>query len=46
MLEPISNPNQWRLDLELAEPGATATGIGIYPLNTCRFPLDSDPVAA
>ena len=46
MLELISDPNQWRLDPELAGPGATVTDIGIYPLNTCRFLLDSDPVAA
>jgi xylose dehydrogenase (NAD/NADP) len=38
-------PDQWRLDPELAGGGALAD-IGIYPLNTARFVLGSDPVAA
>ena len=36
--------NQWRLDPELAGGGALFD-IGIYPLNTARFLLNSDPVA-
>jgi predicted dehydrogenase len=39
------DPDQWRLDEELAGGGALFD-IGIYPLNTARFLLDADPVAA
>ncbi|WP_136688783.1 D-xylose 1-dehydrogenase Gfo6 [Halorhabdus amylolytica] len=35
--------DQWRLDPELAGGGAMMD-IGIYPLNTTRFLLESDPV--
>jgi len=38
------DPDQWRLDPELAGGGALLD-IGIYPLNTARFLLDSDPIA-
>jgi xylose dehydrogenase (NAD/NADP) len=38
------NPDQWRLDAELAGGGALFD-LGIYPLNTARFVLDADPVA-
>jgi xylose dehydrogenase (NAD/NADP) len=38
------NPDQWRLDADLAGGGALFD-IGLYPLNTARFLLDSDPVA-
>ena len=38
------NPNQWRLNEELAGGGALFD-LGVYPLNTARFLLDSDPVA-
>ncbi|QLG28955.1 Gfo/Idh/MocA family oxidoreductase [Halorarum halophilum] len=37
------DPDQWRLDEELAGGGALFD-IGIYPLNTARFLLDADPV--
>lgn len=37
------DPNQWRLDEELAGGGALFD-IGIYPLNTARFLLDANPV--
>ncbi len=40
-----SDPDQWRLDEELAGGGALFD-IGIYPLNTARFLLDADPIAA
>jgi xylose dehydrogenase (NAD/NADP) len=40
----IPDPDQWRLDPELSG-GATLIDIGLYPLNTTRFLLDSDPVA-
>ncbi|WP_435197400.1 D-xylose 1-dehydrogenase Gfo6 [Natronomonas sp. EA1] len=38
------DPDQWRLDEELAGGGALFD-IGLYPLNTARFLLDADPVA-
>jgi xylose dehydrogenase (NAD/NADP) len=45
LLEMFSDPDQWRLDPDLAGPGASVTDLGIYPLNTARFVLDADPVA-
>jgi len=45
LLDMIEDPNQWRLDPKMAGRGATVTDIGLYPLNTARFLLDSDPVA-
>nr|WP_255197705.1 D-xylose 1-dehydrogenase Gfo6 [Halorarius litoreus] len=39
-----ADPDQWRLDPELAGGGALFD-IGLYPLNTARFLLDADPVA-
>jgi len=41
--ELIPDPDQWRLDPKLSG-GATLIDIGLYPLNTTRFLLDSDPV--
>ena len=38
-------PDQWRLDPDLAGPGTSVTDLGIYPINTARFVLDADPVA-
>lgn len=38
-------PDQWRLDPELAGGGALPD-IGVYPLNTARFLLGTDPTAA
>ncbi|WP_312908352.1 D-xylose 1-dehydrogenase Gfo6 [Natronosalvus caseinilyticus] len=38
------DPGQWRLDEDLAGGGALFD-IGIYPLNTARFLLGSDPIA-
>lgn len=35
----------WRLNPELAGPGASVTDLGIYPLNTTRFLLDTEPVS-
>ncbi len=47
MLDVVSgDPDQWRLDPDLAGPGATVMDLGIYPLNTARFVLDADPVSA
>ncbi|MFC7113806.1 D-xylose 1-dehydrogenase Gfo6 [Natronoarchaeum sp. GCM10025703] len=46
MLEHVNpDPEQWRLDEELAGGGALFD-IGLYPLNTTRFVLGEDPVAA
>jgi xylose dehydrogenase (NAD/NADP) len=39
------DPDQWRLDEWLAGGGALFD-LGLYPLNTARFLLDADPVAA
>jgi xylose dehydrogenase (NAD/NADP) len=38
------DPDQWRLDPDLSG-GATVMDIGLYPLNTTRFVLGTDPVA-
>ncbi|WP_129115437.1 D-xylose 1-dehydrogenase Gfo6 [Halegenticoccus tardaugens] len=46
LLDVVSgDPDQWRLDPELAGYGATVMDLGIYPLNTARFVLDADPVS-
>ncbi|QLK26344.1 Gfo/Idh/MocA family oxidoreductase [Natrinema zhouii] len=46
MLDVVSgDPDQWRLDPDLAGYGATVMDLGIYPLNTARFVLDTDPVS-
>ena len=37
-----SDPDQWRLDADLAGGGALFD-IGLYPLNTARFLLERDP---
>ncbi|MFC7157811.1 D-xylose 1-dehydrogenase Gfo6 [Halomarina halobia] len=39
------DPDQWRLDENVAGGGALFD-LGVYPLNTARFLLGSDPVAA
>lgn len=39
------DPDQWRLDEELAGGGALMD-IGVYPLNTARFLLEADPIRA
>ncbi|MFP8958373.1 D-xylose 1-dehydrogenase Gfo6 [Natrialbaceae archaeon A-CW3] len=40
-----SDPDQWRLNNDLSG-GAALIDLGIYPLNTTRFLLNSDPIAA
>ncbi|GAB7011723.1 D-xylose 1-dehydrogenase Gfo6 [Halorubrum trueperi] len=46
LLDVVSgDPDQWRLDPELAGYGATVADLGIYPINTARFVLDADPVS-
>jgi D-xylose 1-dehydrogenase (NADP+, D-xylono-1,4-lactone-forming) len=45
LLERVNpDPEQWRLDEELAGGGALFD-IGLYPLNTARFVLGEDPLA-
>jgi xylose dehydrogenase (NAD/NADP) len=44
LLDIIPDPDQWRLDRDLSG-GATVKDIGLYPINTTRFVLDSDPTA-
>ncbi len=38
------DPDQWRIDRELAGGGALMD-IGVYPMNTARFVLGEDPIA-
>ena len=45
LLSMIPDPDQWRLDPDMAGPGASVTDIGLYPLNTARFVLGADPVS-
>ena len=45
LLEMFPDPDQWRLNPDLAGPGASVTDLGVYPLNTTRFVLERDPVA-
>lgn len=44
LLDMFSDPNQWRLDSELTGYGTSVMDLGIYPINTLRFLLRSDPV--
>lgn len=37
--------DHWRYHPELAGRGTTITDIGVYPLNTIRFLIESDPVS-
>jgi xylose dehydrogenase (NAD/NADP) len=46
LLEMFSDPDQWRLNTDLAGRGGSVTDLGIYPINTARFVMDADPVAA
>ena len=45
LFEIDDDPDQWRLDTDLAGPGTSVTDLGIYPINTARFVLDADPTA-
>ncbi|GAB3689730.1 Gfo/Idh/MocA family oxidoreductase [Salinarchaeum chitinilyticum] len=42
----IAGADSWRLNPDLAGPGASVTDLGIYPINTARYVLSQDPVAA
>ena len=46
LLEMNADPEQWRLRQDLSGYGTSVMDLGIYPLNTARFLLDSDPVSA
>jgi xylose dehydrogenase (NAD/NADP) len=37
------DPEQWRLNPDLAGEGTSVTDLGIYPINTARFVLGADP---
>jgi len=43
LLDIIDDPGQWRLNPDLAGPGASVTDLGIYSINTSRFVLGEDP---
>jgi len=45
LLDINDNYDQWRLNPDLAGPGASVTDLGVYSINTSRFVLDKDPVA-
>ena len=45
LLEMIPDPDQWRLDPDLAGPGTSVTDLGVYPINTARFVLAAARVA-
>jgi len=45
LMEMFPDPDQWRLNPDLAGPGASVTDLGVYPLNTTRFILERDPVS-
>lgn len=40
------DPDQWRLDPEMAGYGTSVMDLGIYPINTARYVLEREPVAA
>lgn len=42
LLDHGTDPDHWKLDPEAG--GGAMLGVGVYPLNTTRFLLDSDPV--
>ena len=46
LLSMIPDKDQWRLDSELSGYGTSVMDLGIYPINTARFILDRDPIAA
>jgi xylose dehydrogenase (NAD/NADP) len=45
LLDINDDPDQWRLDPDLAGPGGSVTDLGVYSVNTARFVLEADPVA-
>jgi len=45
LLDINDDPDQWRLNPDLAGAGGSVTDLGVYSINTTRFVLDADPVA-
>ena len=45
LMDIFDDPDQWRLDPDLSGYGTSVMDLGIYPINTARFLLESDPVA-
>ncbi|MCG1003150.1 Gfo/Idh/MocA family oxidoreductase, partial [Halobacterium noricense] len=45
LLSIIDDPDQWRLDPGASGYGTSMMDLGIYPINTTRFILGSDPVS-
>jgi len=45
LLSIIDDPDQWRLDPDASGYGTSMMDLGIYPINTTRFILGSDPVS-
>jgi len=45
LLDINDNYDQWRLNPDMAGPGASVTDLGVYSINTTRFVIDEDPVA-
>ncbi|MCD2201454.1 Gfo/Idh/MocA family oxidoreductase [Halobacterium sp. KA-4] len=45
LLSMIEDPDQWRLDPDASGYGTSMMDLGIYPINTARFILGSDPVS-
>ena len=44
LMDIFEDPDQWRLDPDLSGYGTSVMDLGIYPINTARFLLESDPV--
>jgi xylose dehydrogenase (NAD/NADP) len=45
LLSIIEDPDQWRLDPDASGYGTSMIDLGIYPINTTRFILGSDPIS-
>jgi len=45
LLDINDDPDQWRLNPELAGGGGSVTDLGVYSINTSRYVLGEDPVA-
>jgi xylose dehydrogenase (NAD/NADP) len=45
LMEINPDPDQWRLDPDLAGPGGSVTDLGVYSINTTRYVLGEDPLA-
>jgi len=45
LMEINPNPDQWRLNPDLAGKGGSVTDLGVYSINTTRFVTGKDPIA-